>query len=179
MVPCIIITTNGASRASGNPCGSGCLTNTAISWTCPAWIWTGATRLHSVAVEEVGYQGTEETEDDQRTLPDRQARTSDCHVFSEIWRNTDDVHDIEKVIGDMFNDLEKSHIRVDGLFLNADAGFDCDVLRGFLGEKRSSQTSASINGEKMPMTSLLMMNYMLKGIPSNEPTLGWTVSGRY
>ena len=35
-----------------------------------------------------------------------------------------DVHDIEKVIGDMFNDLEKSHIRVDGLFLNADAGFD-------------------------------------------------------
>ncbi len=31
----------------------------------------------------------------------------------------------------------------------------------------------------MPMTSLLMMNYMLKGIPSNEPTLGWTVSGRY
>ena len=46
-------------------------------------------------------------------------------------------------------------------------------------KKRSSQTSASINGEKMPMTSLLMMNYMLKGIPSNEPTLGWTVSGRY
>lgn len=46
-----------------------------------------------------------------------------------------DVHDIEKVIGDMFNDLEKSHIRVDGLFLNADAGFDCDVLRGFLCEK--------------------------------------------
>ena len=46
-----------------------------------------------------------------------------------------DVHDIEKVIGDMFNDLEKSHIRVDGLFLNADAGFDCDALRGFLCEK--------------------------------------------
>ena len=98
-----------------------------------------------------------------------------------------DVHDIEKVIGDMFNDLEKSHIRVDGLFLNADAGFDCDVLRGFLGEKeiianiciRSSQTSASINGEKMPMTSLLMMNCMLKGIPSNGQTLGWTVSGLY
>ena len=35
----------------------------------------------------------------------------------------------------MFNDLEKSHIRFDGLFLNADAGFDCDVLRGFLCEK--------------------------------------------
>ena len=46
-------------------------------------------------------------------------------------------------------------------------------------KKRSSQTSASINGEKMPMTSLLIMNCMMKGIPSNEPTLGWTVSGRY
>ena len=46
-------------------------------------------------------------------------------------------------------------------------------------KKRSSQTSASINGEKMPMTSLLMMNCMLKGIPLNGPTLGWTVSGRY
>ena len=34
----------------------------------------------------------------------------------------------------MFND-QKSYIRVDGLFLNADAGFDCDVLRGILREK--------------------------------------------
>ena len=42
---------------------------------------------------------------------------------------------IEKSIGDIFNDLEKSHIRVDGLFLNADAGFDCDVLRDILREK--------------------------------------------
>ena len=33
-------------------CGSGCLTNTAMSWICPAWIWTGATRLHSVAVKK-------------------------------------------------------------------------------------------------------------------------------
>ena len=35
----------------------------------------------------------------------------------------------------MLDDLEKSRIRVDGLFLNADAGFDCDVLRGILREK--------------------------------------------
>ena len=41
------------------------------------------------------------------------------------------------------------------------------------------QTSASINGKKMPTTSLLMMNCMPKGILSNEPTLGWTISGRY
>ena len=86
-----------------------------------------------------------------------------------------DFYDMEKIIGGMFKDLEKSHIRVGGVFLNADAGFDCDILRG----KESLQTFASINGEKMPMTSLSMMNCMPKGIPSNGPTLGWTVSGRY
>ena len=56
-VEALFITTNGASRASGNPCGSGCLTNTAMSWTCPAWIWTGATRLHSVAVKKSDTKG--------------------------------------------------------------------------------------------------------------------------
>ena len=33
--------------------------------------------------------------------------------------------------------------------------------------------------EKYGINPVVMMNYMLKGIPSNEPTLGWTVSGRY
>ena len=46
-----------------------------------------------------------------------------------------DVHDIGKVIGDMFNDLEKSNIRIGGLFLNADTGYDCDLLRNFLQEE--------------------------------------------
>ena len=52
-------------------------------------------------------------------------KSGECH----------DVHDIEKSIVDIFNDLEKSHIRVDGLFLNSDVGFDCDVLRDILREK--------------------------------------------
>ncbi len=29
----------------------------------------------------------------------------------------------------MLCDLEKSKVKADGLFLNADAGFDCDILR--------------------------------------------------
>ena len=45
-------TTNGASWVNGNPCGSGCLTNTAMNWICPTWIWTEATRLHSVTVKK-------------------------------------------------------------------------------------------------------------------------------
>lgn len=40
-----------------------------------------------------------------------------------------DIHDIENVIKSMFDDLDKANINTDGLFLNADAGFDCDTLR--------------------------------------------------
>ena len=123
--------------------------------------------------EEVGYQGRKKRKTTNALyLTDRQGLP--IAMSSPKSGEHHDVHDIEKVIGDMFNDLEKSHIRVDGLFLNADAGFDCDALRGFLCEKEIIANICI-----MPMTSLLMMNYMLKGIPSNEPTLGWTVSGRY
>ena len=43
-----------------------------------------------------------------------------------------DVHDIENVMKSMFDDLAKANIKIDGLFLNADAGFDCDILRNCL-----------------------------------------------
>ena len=46
-----------------------------------------------------------------------------------------DIHDIESVMENMFSDLEKANIRVEGLFINADAGFDCDVLRSLLERK--------------------------------------------
>ena len=84
--------------------------------------------------EEVGYQGRKKRKTTNALyLTDRQGLP--IAMSSPKSGEHHDVHDIEKVIGDMFNDLEKSHIRVDGLFLNADAGFDCDVLRGFLCEK--------------------------------------------
>ena len=100
MTPYTTTTTNGASRASGNPCGSACLTNNAMSWTCPAWIWM--------------------------TFPSMPDSITMFYVVSYL-------------------------------------------------KKRLLQTSASINGKKMPTTSLLMMNCMPKGILSNEPTLGWTI----
>ena len=84
--------------------------------------------------EEVGYQGRKKRKTPTALyLTDRQGLP--IAMSSPKSSEHHDVHDIEKVIGDMFNDLEKSHIRVDGLFLNADAGFDCDALRGFLCEK--------------------------------------------
>ena len=81
--------------------------------------------------EEVGYQGRKKRKTTNALyLTDRQGLP-----IAMSSPKSGEHHDIEKVIGDTFNDLEKSHIRVDGLFLNADAGFDCDALRGFLCEK--------------------------------------------
>lgn len=42
-----------------------------------------------------------------------------------------DIYHIENVIESMFDDhdLDRSSISIDGLFLNTDAGFDCDLLR--------------------------------------------------
>ena len=73
---------------------------------------------------------SEEKEYDKLTLPDRQGLP-----IAMSSPKSGEHHDIENVFGDMLNDFEKSHIRVDGIFLNVDAGFDCDVLRGILLEK--------------------------------------------
>lgn len=46
-----------------------------------------------------------------------------------------DIHDIKNVIKAMFEDMGKTNIGTEGLFLNADAGFDCDALRSRLDRK--------------------------------------------
>lgn len=43
-----------------------------------------------------------------------------------------DTHNIVATMQDMMADMAKANIRTDGLFLNADAGFDCVPLRSVL-----------------------------------------------
>jgi len=45
--------------------------------------------------------------------------------------NRHDVYDIENQLDKMLNDIKKSNIRTDYLFLNADAGFDTENLRNY------------------------------------------------
>lgn len=40
-----------------------------------------------------------------------------------------DVHEIDKAMDQIIGNLAKSNISLDGIFMNADAGFDCDVFR--------------------------------------------------
>lgn len=88
-----------------------------------------------------------------------------------------DVHDIEKVIGDMFKDFEKFHIRVDGLFLNADAGFDCDILRNFL-LKKEVVANICINKRRENADEFLVDDKLYAERYSIERTNAWMDSFR-
>ena len=51
--------------------------------------------------------------------------------WKDLWLNLLDRHRTE-FDKSMFNDLAKANVKTDRLFLNADAGFDCDILRNCL-----------------------------------------------
>lgn len=83
---------------------------------------------------EVGYQGRKKRKTTNALyLTDRQGIP--LAMSSPKSGEHHDVHDIENVVEGMLEDLGRSNIRVDGLFINADAGFDCDALRKALQKK--------------------------------------------
>lgn len=81
--------------------------------------------------EECGYQGRKKRKTTNALyLTDRQGLP--IMMSSPKSGEHNDVHDIEEVIKMMFEDMRRANVSTDGLFLNADAGFDCDVLRSCL-----------------------------------------------
>ena len=84
--------------------------------------------------EEVGYQGRKKRKTTNSLyLTDRQGIP--IVMSSPKSDEHHDTHDIENVIGSMMDDLGLANIMTDGLFLNADAGFDSMALRNALEEK--------------------------------------------
>jgi len=59
--------------------------------------------------------------------------------------NHNDLFDIEKSFPKMLADLMKSDIKIEGIFMNADAGFDCEKLRDLC---EQSQIIANIDFNK-------------------------------
>ena len=62
-----------------------------------------------------------------------------------------DTHNIVATMQDMMADMAKANIRTDGLFLNADAGFDCVPLRSVLktyGSVGSTEVYAKVGLDK-------------------------------
>ncbi len=84
--------------------------------------------------EECGYQGRKKrTTTNALYLTDRQGLPIMMSAPKSGEHN--DIHDIESVMENIFSDLERANVKVAGLFINADAGFDCDVLRELLERK--------------------------------------------
>lgn len=49
--------------------------------------------------------------------------------------NHNDCYELSKIADKMLSEITKANIRIDGLFLNADAGFDTDSFRKFCNKK--------------------------------------------
>lgn len=88
-----------------------------------------------------------------------------------------DVHDIETVMEAMTDDLEKANIRVDGLFLNADAGFDCGMLRSML-ERKEITPNICINKQRKDADDIMVDDLLYAERYSIERTNAWMDSYR-
>lgn len=126
---------------------------------------------------EVGYQGRKKRKTTNALyLTDRQGVP--LAMSSPKSGKHHDVHDIENVIERMFEgDLEKSNIRFDGLFLNADAGFDCDVLRNIFQQKEIT-ANICINKRRENTNHILVDDELYAERYSIERTNAWMDSFR-
>lgn len=90
---------------------------------------------HSIAKrggEKVGYQARKKSKTTNTLwLTDRQGMV--VGFVPPMSGQHHDVFAIEKHLKALVHQLKKSNISVDGLFINADAGFDCKVLRDACG----------------------------------------------
>ena len=97
--------------------------------------------------EECGYQGRKKRKTTNSLyLTDRKGLP--IMMSSPKSGEHNDTHDIEFVMEDIFADLERANIRVDGLFINADAGLDCDTLRDLL-ERKDVVANIRINKRRI------------------------------
>lgn len=88
-----------------------------------------------------------------------------------------DVHDIEDVMEAMLCNLEKSKVRVDGLFVNADAGFDCDILRSML-ERKDIIPNICISKQRKDADDIMTDDVLYAERYSIERTNAWMDSYR-
>lgn len=86
---------------------------------------------HTIALrggEEVGYQGRKKRKTTNALyFTDRQGLP--LAMSKPVSGNHHDLYDIELHFAEIINTLQKATIAVDGLFMNADAGFDAENLR--------------------------------------------------
>lgn len=126
--------------------------------------------------EHVGYQGRKKRKTTNALyLTDRQGLP--IVMSSPKSGEHHDVHDIDDVMKAMFDDMKKANVRVDGLFLNADAGFDCDILRSVL-ERNEIIPNICINRQKKDPYDIMVDDVLYAEKYSIERTNAWMDSYR-
>lgn len=115
---------------NGSRFGCNFWTSTVRNLTCQVWILTEATlRLYAAGKKSAIREGKRKTTN-ALYLTDRKGLPLAMSVPKSGEHH--DTHNIVAVMQNMMEDMAKANIRTDGLFLNADAGFDCAALRSVL-----------------------------------------------
>lgn len=121
--------------------------------------------------EECGYQGRKKRKTTNALyLTDRQGLP--IMMSSPKSGEHNDIHDIENVMTMMFDDLEKANIGIGGLFLNADAGFDCDILRNLL-ERKEINANIRISKRRTDTDNIFLDEELYAERYSIERTNAW------
>ena len=119
-----VFTISGARKVNGSRFIAISWTSTVRNLTCLAWILTEATPPYAAGRSRLSGKEKRKTTN-ALYLTDR-AASRPC-PFRKSGKHHD-THNIVAVMN-MMEDMAKANIRTDGLFLNADAGFDCAALR--------------------------------------------------
>lgn len=126
--------------------------------------------------EQVAYQGRKKKKTTNSIfLTDRQGIP--LAMSSPKAGNHNDIHEIEKSMNNIFNTMIDAKIRLDGLFLNADAGFDCKPFR-LACEKQDIIANVAFNPRNGSSDDYLLDDKMYEERYSIERTNAWMDSYR-
>lgn len=125
------ITTSGARNANGGRFSCNFWTSTIRNLTCQVWTLTEATlRPYAAGKKSAIREEKKRKTTNALYLTDRKGLP--LAMSAPKSGEHHDTHNIVATMQDMMADMAKANIRTDGLFLNADAGFDCVPLRSVL-----------------------------------------------
>lgn len=122
--------------------------------------------------ESVGYQGRKKSNTTNALyLTDR--RGIPLAISEPVSGEHHDLYEIEKSMSGIFETLREAHINVDGLFLNADAGFDSKSFRKECKDRGIFPNVCFNKKTKNMMTMILWMNFcIVRGIALKGQTHG-------
>lgn len=126
--------------------------------------------------EGVAYQGRKSKKTTNALLlTDRNGLS--LAMTTPVAGNHHDLYDIENKLEELFTDLEKANISVDGIFINADGGFDAEIFRNTC-FKHGAIANVDFNSRNGNVRDDYLLDDLLdkESIVLKEQMPGWIVS---